>query len=284
MSLVDEFEQKLEGSCILLDTSAVTPHEETPLSHILYEGVGGLEMLNPALLSRRMNRFVELSQLVQTHDIVTIPQVHKEIERHLKILNGQHAFLKNEIYESTVEGELCGSMADALDTDVRYYTNMLDIINAHNLSLHQFMNRLTTTSNAPPVDERDARYIQFLDFARRFSKDLVTRSHRRKENSRHQVYLGEELETDQRLIATLFVLAYKRPVALLTCDNGLDELARRMYEFIVRGASPHALSIPPQTINICNTNNYDRRELEQSQQEAREFLSSSVYLPEQHNA
>lgn len=268
VGLMNELEGRVNGDVLLLDTSVVTPYEETPLANILYEGIDGLEALDPVLLSLRMNRLIELSQLMQRYEVTAIPQVCTEIRRHFKILNGQHAFLTNELREVMREG----------DENMRYHAGVLDIINSYNLELHRFLGKLVKTSEHYAVQEQDARYAPFIDMARCFSKDLIRRTRRAKERLRHPVHLGEELETDQHLVATSFVLAYQKPVTVLTRDNGQEELARRIYEVLVRKGNSEILEtgsadIPPQTINIFNMNEYDFRESEYCRQEAREFLS-----------
>src|SRR3989344_4007710 len=123
MTLITELEKRINGDIILIDGCVITPYEDVPLSRLLYDGLESLENLEMVLISRRSERLTELSQLMQTHDVATIPQVCTELYCHLRTLNMQHIRLRNELRELVREISY---------TDASYYRSMLEVIKSYN--------------------------------------------------------------------------------------------------------------------------------------------------------
>ncbi len=246
MGLKADLEEKVNGDVILIDTSVITPHENTQFATLLYEGLACFETLDLELITRRFERLQELSRLIDAQEVITIPQVCTEIRYHLKTLNDRQLHLTSELREYIQEYP---------DDEIQYYRSVLDCITSYNVALFRFIKKLQACSKTPGTYDEQAKYNDFMDIAREKSFDLMLDKRRAKEERGGRVNLGEKLETDRHLVATAFVRAYTQPVTLLTRDNGIEILTGRVYEELIHDnvpLSPHAskFSIPEHTINV----------------------------------
>ncbi len=252
MDLVIELEQRTNDDIILIDTSAVNSHEETSLPTLLYDGLESFKILDDNIFSRRFERLNELTRVMQKNKVRIIPQVYTEVQYHLDILIKQ---------ESHIQDEMRMSMQTKSIENISYCRSILDVIYSYNLELHRFLKKLKSNVSDKSLQQQD-NYLHFMDAARDLSQDLERKSQRAKEHMSNKVYLGKNLETDNHLVATTFIVAYTNPVTLVTRDNGLCELVRRVYEHLIHDKIPKnsnalRLRIPRRTINIFNLQEYD---------------------------
>lgn len=257
MNAIEELRNRINGDIILIDSCALTPSEEISLSELLYNGIDGLEMVDPTIVTSRIGRLQDIERLRRTNQILLIPQVCQEADKHLQILNTQTSYITSEIREMKSEIE---------PEDYSYYRDLIENIHSYNLTLHQFFQKIRKDKQQTTLCNRvSSPYLELLSTARNRSKDLLEKTYVRKENHRHPVHLGEDLETDQHLAATAFTLAYTNPVTLVTGDNGLIELVRRVYESIHLGhvrtpCRTQIHRVPPYTVNCFNPYPYDQEE------------------------
>jgi len=262
MNLVIELEQKTNEDIILIDTSVINHHEDTSLTELLYDGLESLDILDENILFRRFERLNELTKIMQVHKTPIIPQVYTEVQYYLNILKEQQSYIEDEVRKS---------IQTKSREDISYCRSILDVINSYNLTLHRFLKKLKSNLSDKNLQQQE-KYLHFMDSARKLSRDLERKAESAKDTMQNKVYLGKNLETDKHLVVTAFVLAYEHPVTLMTRDNGLCELVRRVYELLIHDRIPEntnapKFSIPRKTINIFNPQRYDYRKVEESKPE-----------------
>jgi len=195
----------------------------------LYHGIDGLNLIEDEEINISLNRMNFLNELSKERKLVIIPEVIREAEEQLRIVNGQVDFLRNEFsikqYPKREEDQLEKEQQNETLGKIATYVN----------ALYKFIKRYEPNNPKLKWDCINQRhYDYFLQKAIQRSKDIDVNSLESKVKSgiRKPVNIGAELGTDKKIVATSFTLAYSSPVIILTRDKGIEKLTLRISQFI----------------------------------------------------
>jgi hypothetical protein len=189
------------------------------LQHLLYEGVQSLDALSHQHFRRLHEQLGSLRSFVLTTKPSIIPEVFQEVKTGHDLLNTQAAYFRRTLkYISDEEDTHRFEMIKALDVLCKDTYKFLHLLNENRFSLPQ-----------------DELFSALKNTAIRYSSDLVLKSCRSKSrNSRHPQFLGEELETDQKIVATAVWSAYNQNTLAITNDSGIMTLSSRVISGLSR--------------------------------------------------
>ena len=244
-------EQIANGRKIILDTSSLST-TSFDLLGMLYEEIEGLDSINPETIKENIDRLGEIKSLDVNGRFVVIEEVYKEIETGLNLLNGHIKFIQKVNQNSGRTGLISayrnysrnrtpkkhnklfrrGRRAD----EERAETMILDEDSEEILGLlRQYAKGIYTLLNSArknnPVQEIKIKelsdFLPFFNLTRDLKPYIISEfSTNHKKDYEKPQGLGEELQTDEKIIASAFYLSAKNPIAILTRDNTLIEIAR----------------------------------------------------------
>jgi hypothetical protein len=222
------FEQVLEENperTILLDSSATTPFEHFSVIEQLYSGLEGLRKIHPDQVRKEIELFEELRGYFSARRIKTIEEVLEEQRRGLNLLNAHYQFIRDI---DKLHGSRNGRKDRLTSEDLQDLERIDKLSNQLYKLIRTARRRLVTFSDG------DEEYKKNFEKAMNYSIDLSRNSIRRKSlREKSPIFLGDSLQTDQKLVAAAYTLASRgTPTMILTRDQGMQALAERLKENI----------------------------------------------------
>ncbi len=217
MPNLEEFAHYEIDGLILLDTSILGATGKIKLSE---------ERINPEDISltkieKSLRTIKTLENIQRKHKIRIIPEVYKEIERYLVLVN----YLSQQI-----------ELANKIESETQFF------LKDYSNNLYRLFRSLTKNKTPAFSNQSDIRrYGVFLKLTSYLSSQ--------KENTDE---FGSMLNTDNKIIAAGFTHAYREPVHILTNDIGLMEKIGKIYRRLNQEAHETEI-IPEHSINCYST-------------------------------
>ncbi len=196
----------------ILDTSILREDGEG-LCHHLYYGWKGLGSISEKSVVNAFFYTNFVKEILSKADVIVLPEVFEEIKQKLRILNGQTDYIKRREINKLKEEDI----------------SKLELICQYTNEIHQVMKKCSKYKNGYQFSEIEKeQYEKLLKAARSHSKDLDKNSMARKENYNNPINVGLTKETDKKIVATTYTLAYNFPIYIITQDRGITQLIRRI--------------------------------------------------------
>jgi hypothetical protein len=225
--MLENIKTNLNGETVLLDTSLVSAGSsegDGDILRILYGGIHDLRFIPIEAIDQRVLALNELAEICSSHRIYVTKEVEQELNEGLDQLNGHVSFLKGRkrAFRKHIDKRRNRWHSENDDRIGR--------LDDYSNALYAFVHQLRYDDPEHDFDEQDKRlYGLFLREAENRSKDLQKRKRAQRERKMdNPLLLGEELQTDAKIVATAYVLSYRGDVTIITNDIGIHTLSRRI--------------------------------------------------------
>ncbi|MDO8563833.1 MAG: hypothetical protein Q7R87_02405 [Nanoarchaeota archaeon] len=241
-----------EKKTFIIDTCAFRPaYGENNLARIL----GGVDSVTPnnyRLLRRYINLFEEVDEFVKLNDSILLPEVLRENEGFLKHLENQRRIISRQIRHTDFleSPEALEDFPFIFSEDLDKYVDRFFYFN------DSFKRKPKNPADFNPLQQRVYRCA--------FERALLI--HRDNFQNGQATTLGDQLQTDRKIIATALALAIKNPVTVISRDTGLignicnyrsGSLKRVIDSFNFERRQHDSLNVNPQKISVYNPRDSD---------------------------
>lgn len=199
----------------LIDTSAFNCDKQGApcLVKRLFNGLDGLAEVGTTELDESIEYLSNLARLTENSKFVLLPEVVLERAEFIRVINEQRSFLRDKFEKNYLRRNVTSDRFKLQGEDFDFEKS------SFSLQLDK-LRTLADLSYSSLRALRKRRYKPKMDDVQKEVYD-VGLSLARHHHSNVGSGLGSALETDRRLIASLFALGMRQPVALVSRDRGI---------------------------------------------------------------
>lgn len=239
----EQLENIINNQVLIIDGS-MNGVSGTSINRDLYNKWKGLKSIS----SERFMRFLQEAQntldLVCSEKAFVIPEVALEVEEHLRIINGQYEYFSVPNRRSN-------------DPDEEEQDNRVYLLKQCCDKLHQVAKKMNSISAKSKEITNSLSFGLFLQIASNNSTKMSTRDTERNMKNYRPSPMGIHLNTDCKILASAFCIAYENPVLILSRDNRLTLLAKTLGNYLHSDLCKGRYKIkcvPEKTIEVYNPN------------------------------
>ena len=221
---------------LLIDTSIYGGIQGDYSNELFREGLSGLSNIPTETMQIRLQNIQNINDslnAIQGRNIFTIKEVIRELKEGLKFQNNYYTLLNNRT--KYVEADIRKRTPKIFRKNDSYKKK----IGNRKIKLHRdfcdelfelkyLLERRTFIPSRNFNKEEENTYPAFLKMCNDIFEDIRSKDLIKKAEHENPMYLGYNLRTDAKLVATTFTLAYEKPIALISEDKGIKILVGRI--------------------------------------------------------